>query len=78
MSILILINSNYLVFILKCEDVRLYITDELLDEEIKELENTFASYIPDFFDAEEYKKMLKEFEDLKKEQDDLWKNKLLN
>lgn len=60
------------------EDVRLYITDELLDEEIKELENTFASYSPDFFDAEEYKKMLKEFEDLKKEQDDLWKNKLLN
>lgn len=53
------------------EDVRLYITDELLDEEIKELENTFASYSPDFFDAEEYKKMLKEFEDLKKEQDDL-------
>lgn len=60
------------------EDVRLYITDELLDEEIKELENTFASYNPDFFDAEEYKKMLKEFEDLKKERDDLWKNKLLN
>ena len=60
------------------EDVRLYITDELLDEEIKELENTFASYSPDFFDAEEYKKMLKEFEDLKKERDDLWKNKLLN
>lgn len=50
----------------------------ILDEEIKELENTFASYSPDFFDAEEYKKMLKEFEDLKKEQDDLWKNKLLN
>lgn len=60
------------------EDVRLYITDELLDEEIKELENTFASYSPDFFVEEEYNKMLKEYEELKKEQEYLWKNELLN
>lgn len=53
------------------EDVRLYITDELLNEEIKELENTFASYSPDFFDAEEYENMLKNLEDLKKERENL-------
>lgn len=53
------------------EDVKLSITDELLDEEIKELENTFASYSPDYFDKEEYEKMLKQLEDLKKERDNL-------
>lgn len=53
------------------EGVKLSITDELLDEEIKELENTFASYSPDYFDKEEYEKMLKQLEDLKKERDNL-------
>lgn len=47
------------------------ICDELLDEEIKELENTFASYIPDSFDKEEYEEMLKQLEDLKKERNNL-------
>lgn len=53
------------------EGVKLSITDELLDEEIKELENTFASYSPDFFDKEEYEEMLKQLEDLKKERNNL-------
>lgn len=53
------------------EGVKLSITDESLNEEIKELENTFASYSPDFFDEEEYKKMLKNLEDLKKERENL-------
>ena len=53
------------------EGVKLSITDESLNEEIKDLENTFASYSPDFFDEEEYKKMLKNLEDLKKERENL-------
>lgn len=53
------------------EGVKLSITDELLDEEIKELENTFASYSPDSFDKEEYEEMLKQLEDLKKERNNL-------
>lgn len=53
------------------EGVKLSITDELLDEEIKELENTFASYSPDYFDKEEYEEMLKQLEDLKKERNNL-------
>lgn len=53
------------------EGVKLSITDESLNEEIKDLENTFASYSPDFFDEEEYKKMLKNLEDLKKERKNL-------
>lgn len=53
------------------EGVKLSITDESLNEEIKDLENTFASYSPDFFDEEEYKNMLKNLEDLKKERENL-------
>ena len=53
------------------EGVKLSITDELLDEEIKELENTFVSYSPDSFDKEEYEEMLKQLEDLKKERNNL-------
>lgn len=53
------------------EGVKLSITDELLDEEIKELENTFASYSPNSFDKEEYEEMLKQLEDLKKERNNL-------
>lgn len=53
------------------EGVKLSITDESLNEEIKDLENTFASYSPDFFDEEEYKNMLKILEDLKKERENL-------
>lgn len=53
------------------EGVKLNITDEVLDECIKDLENTFHLYSPDFFDKEEYEKMLKELEDLKKERDNL-------
>lgn len=53
------------------EGIKLSITDESLNEEIKELENTFASYSPDFFDAEEYENMLKNLEDLKKERENL-------
>lgn len=53
------------------EGVKLSITDESLNEEIKDLENTFASYSPNFFDEEEYKNMLKNLEDLKKERENL-------
>ena len=55
-----------------CYDgIRLSITDEALNEEIKELENTFVSYSPDSFDKEEYEEMLKQLEDLKKERNNL-------
>lgn len=53
------------------EGVKLSITDESLNEEIKDLENTFASYSSNFFDEEEYKNMLKNLEDLKKERENL-------
>lgn len=53
------------------EGVKLSITDESLNEEIKDLENTSASYSPNFFDEEEYKNMLKNLEDLKKERENL-------
>lgn len=49
----------------------LSITDESLNEEIKDLENTLYLYRPDFFDKEEYENMLKNLEDLKKERENL-------
>lgn len=53
------------------EGVKLSITDESLNEEIKDLENTLYLYRPDFFDKEEYENMLKNLEDLKKERENL-------
>lgn len=53
------------------EGVKLNITDELLDEEIKDLKNTLTLYNSDLFTKEEYEEMLKQLEDLKKERDNL-------
>lgn len=53
------------------EGVKLSITDELLDAEIKELEYSFSSYNSDLFTKEEYDEYSKQLEDLKKERDNL-------
>lgn len=53
------------------EGVKLSITDELLDEEIKEWEHFISSYNSDLFTKEEYEEMLKQLENLKKERDNL-------
>lgn len=53
------------------EGIKLSITDESLNEEIKEWEHFISLYSPDFFDKEEYENMLKNLEDLKKERENL-------